>query len=220
MLSSRMAFIQDWLNARNKRERILVVIVGCAIIYMFWFFLLSRPIVLEQRALQSRIFSLKTSIHTAHADAETIKTIATRYSTNQKLQTQKSLAMQSEDLQKFIETSAYHVSVIGNIESVLKDILNQPSKGVFLVNIKNLSSEPLIGNAADTKGLPAIIKKISKHGVQIQIQSDFFNTIYFLNQLEKLSWRLYWDSIDYKVLEYPKAAVDIKFYVLVNERGN
>lgn len=220
MISRHIQSINKWIKIRTQRERVLVILVGCAVIYMVWYFLITRPLYLVQKRLQSQIASLKTQIQSTHTEAETIVKIATEYSTSEKLQTQKTLSGQSENLQKKIEHSVYKVSVEENIEKVLKDILNQPSKGVLLVNIKSLADEALIPAGMDIKNLPSVLKNIVKHGIQVQIQSDYPHTIFYLNQLEKLTWRLYWDSLDYKVVNYPKADIQIKFYVLVNEKDN
>lgn len=217
MISTQYTKFNEWFNARNNRERMLILITGWMVIYMFWFLLVSRPLLHQETALKSSIVSTNIKIKSIQEQANTIVSIATEYSTNEQLQIQKMLFSQTEHLKKTIEVSAHSVSAEKNIEQVLKDILSQPNKGVVIVDLRALSMEPLIKSTEDTSQLPPILKHIYKQGIQIQLQSDYYNTMTYLNELESLKWRLYWDSIDYRVSNYPKADVNIKLFVLVNQ---
>ena len=216
MMDLKINQIKEWVKARDKRERILLVVVGCAILYFFCYFFITRPIQLSQKELRNQITTLNNNVQTTRQEAATILSIVKEYSLIKKLEANKALSNQSDDLQKLLENSAKQVSINGSIENVLKDILKQPGQNIQLVDIRHLANEPLISSGTEIKNLPLSIKRISKHGMYIEIQSDYIGTVDYLTTLEKLSWNLYWDSLNYRVLQYPKANVIIKLYVLVN----
>jgi MSHA biogenesis protein MshJ len=48
----------------------------------------------------------------------------------------------------------------------------------------------------------------------ITLQGDYFSTLNYLKSLETLPWRIHWDSIAYRVTEYPLAETRIQVYTL------
>ena len=47
------------------------------------------------------------------------------------------------------------------------------------------------------------------------MKGGYFAIQDYLQRLEQLSWRLYWDSFDYSVTHYPEGVVTISFYTLM-----
>ena len=66
--------------------------------------------------------------------------------------------------------------------------------------------------------LPAYVKNVFKYQLQLTFRSTYFNAIDYLKRLEQLSWGLYWDSLEYKVVDFPEGVVTVKLYVLNNKR--
>jgi MSHA biogenesis protein MshJ len=56
--------------------------------------------------------------------------------------------------------------------------------------------------------------ELYQHTFRIEFLSDYFSTLQYLKSIEQLPWPIYWDTMDYKVQEYPKADITIKFHVL------
>jgi MSHA biogenesis protein MshJ len=209
-------YVKKWVQGRNRRELTLLIIAGCILIYAFWYLLISRSIVNRERSLNNQIIALTEQINLTREQASSIVRIAKQFSTNQKLEVSQALSTRSEKLQKTIEGSASNLDLQKNIKNLLKDILNQPEKGVYLLDVKNLGNEPLIPPGTDTSHLPATLKNINKYGVQLTLRSNYFSAIRYLALLEKLPWHLYWESLEYKVIDYPQADIIIKFYILMN----
>jgi hypothetical protein len=53
-----------------------------------------------------------------------------------------------------------------------------------------------------------------QHILKVEFQGNYYSTIAYLALLEKKSSRIYWDSMEYKVLNYPKANIVIKLHVI------
>lgn len=60
---------------------------------------------------------------------------------------------------------------------------------------------------------------VYRHSVKLTLQGPYFSVVEFLIRLEKMPWRVYWDSIDYSVARYPDGKVQLEVYTLSTEKG-
>lgn len=121
---------------------------------------------------------------------------------------------------------------------VLKGLLNK-EPGLQLVSFQSLDVEPLFpdnktaqptkaaqnpaqqqaSQAADAQPPPADYPKVYKHGVVIEFQGNYLSTVRYLQSLESLPWKFYWDGLAYEVQDYPKALITINVFTLSLEKG-
>lgn len=59
---------------------------------------------------------------------------------------------------------------------------------------------------------------VFRHTMNLTLQGDYFSTLNYLKALENLPWRIHWDSIDYRVTDYPRAETRIQVYTLSFEK--
>lgn len=213
MTEFNYARLQEWFGARNKREKILIILVGMVIIYSFWYLLLSRPLLLKQRDFKNEILRLQTQTQAAKDQVNTILTVAKKYSINEKLLQQRYMADQSQYLKQRIDSLLSTVISRADTPVAIRDVLNLQSKDAVVVHFQKLSEELFISK--DLAAANVGNKQIRKVLMQLEVQGSFLGTLNYLYRLEKLPWHLYWDSLSYQVMTYPKASVVITFYVLV-----
>jgi MSHA biogenesis protein MshJ len=60
---------------------------------------------------------------------------------------------------------------------------------------------------------------IYKHGLALTFSGDYLNTLRYLKGLESLPWHINWNSIDYRVKNYPLAETTIQVYTLSFEES-
>src|SRR6185437_2174304 len=103
-----------------------------------------------------------------------------------------------------------------DFSQLTKDILEQLDNSIMLVSLKEFPLQHwVVPNIDNTNQL---IQHIYQHKLAVEVRGDFFTIAVYLNRLEKLSWHLYWDSLEYKVIKYPEADAILQFYVLNNEK--
>ena len=56
-----------------------------------------------------------------------------------------------------------------------------------------------------------------KHGVRLKLQGSFFSVLDFLRKLEQLEWKFFWDAVEFRVVDYPDATVEITVYTISME---
>ncbi len=60
---------------------------------------------------------------------------------------------------------------------------------------------------------------VYQHSVTIEIEGTYFDVVDYLSRLEALSWRFYWELLDYQVSSYPNAKITLQVYTLSTEEG-
>jgi len=60
---------------------------------------------------------------------------------------------------------------------------------------------------------------VYKHATALKINGGYFQVLDYLQTLESLPWRFYWDWMSYSVVEYPSAEIEIRVYTLSAEEG-
>ena len=73
------------------------------------------------------------------------------------------------------------------------------------VNTETASAE----NSAAEQGL-----SLYRHGINIKLTGGYFQLRDYLKQLEKLSWKFFWQGFHYQVKEYPNSELEIEIYSL------
>jgi MSHA biogenesis protein MshJ len=87
------------------------------------------------------------------------------------------------------------------------------------VRIKSIAQSTKDYVRGEETGAPAPTEKVYRHAIQIQLEGGYFEVIDFLHELESLEWRFYWESLDYRVVDFPRALIDIQLYTLSTSEG-
>ncbi|TWX70689.1 hypothetical protein ESZ36_03220 [Colwellia demingiae] len=106
-------------------------------------------------------------------------------------------------------------------EALLKLLELEP--GVSLLSFELIGAEPLLNlnddqtNADAEEHAPAAEQlglNLYKHGIKIKLSGKYFQLRNYLQQLEQLSWKFFWQNFRFEVKEYPRSEVDITIYSL------
>ncbi len=90
---------------------------------------------------------------------------------------------------------------------VLNDMLMANSK-LVLIQLKNIPPKETV--------LPQNNSKIFEHGIVVKFSGDYFSTMHYLETLEKLKWKIFWDKLEYKVTQYPMAEITLSVHTISN----
>ena len=210
----------NWLDKREPRERWMFFGIGFVLIYCINNLFILSPIkrkenrmVAEISGLEEQETKIQEQIETARETLEDQKLIelATKH---------KSLNEQMKALTKRLMGQKPKVYTAEELEKLTKDILRQPDNNFTLVSFKELPVQEWPPKQISNKNVLHDITggKIYQHGIEIEIYSDYFSTINFVKKIEELPQHIYWDSLEYKVTDYPKAKVKIIYHVLSTQK--
>lgn len=88
--------------------------------------------------------------------------------------------------------------------------LLEEQPGVHVENIAALEPVELAGAEGDGPDGP----KIYRHGLQVDLEASYADTLAFLTRLEQLPWAIFWERLEYEVIEYPRARVQLLVHTL------
>jgi MSHA biogenesis protein MshJ len=114
------------------------------------------------------------------------------------------LKQQEQQLQQQISGLTSYFVGSERMTLVLQDVLKSSNK----VKIKSVIAQPPVPmtfaeQGTDNKAV------IYQHSTMVVLAGDYFALTTVLQRLDALSWSLGWQSIDYKVTEYPNAELTL-----------
>jgi len=209
--------VEQWLAARSKREAILVYLAGFAVVYIVWNLFFEMPLKRQKLALENQIQDLHKMLDTQQGNLSEVERLINSSAFVRQLQRQQKLNSQSVQAGKVLHSIEETFVPVDLLARVTNDIIAQQAE-VSLVSMKTFSAEPWLQTPGAKQNFSSL-QGVYQHRMELEFRGTYFNAIAFLGHLEKLPWHLYWDHLDYQVLNYPEARVLLRFYVLSNEKG-
>ena len=219
------------LAARSQSERMIVLAIGCAVIFMGWLTFVSDPLQAKALEVENRIASVNRQI--AEQQASYAEKIAAserdpnRYA-NERLQI---VSQELERLDGQIASLAGDLVTPAQMTEILGTLLERQA-GLELMAFQNEEAVPLqagVAAAAETEeengegfdefGGEGIQGQVYEHGLTIEFQGSFFDTLRYLRFLEDITGNFFWDVISFELLDWPDAHITLQIHTLSTERG-
>lgn len=207
----------------SMREQYLILLTGLvAVIFITFYLFIGTQMSQNNQAsqaitgLQSKNQTLKVSTMEMQAALQQDPNEDTR---NKIAQYEAKLAKIDE---KLLTLTSELISPV-QMRYALLDILKL-QKGVSLLSFELLGAEPLLTNEPEsmlskqhesnlnTKATVGV--NLYRHGIKIKLSGSYFDLRDYLLQLEKLSWKFFWQDFNFKLTEYPKSELEILMYSL------
>lgn len=213
--------IEKWLQQLSEREKIYVFLFGFALIYLFFFLFFFHPLTKQKKALTSSITTMKTQQGIVMQQMKDIKKNINTPVFMQMMKEYKKLTWQLQQMDQQIEQLKLDLFSSEPLSLLNEKILKEHKSDSGLLDMKEEPIEPWPAKELIEKNkLLMNITPGYQHALQMEFKNNYFNTINYLANIEKLSNHIHWDSMDYKVLQYPMADVIVKFHVLtLQKRG-
>ena len=230
---------QQWLQLQQRfdglkpREQILVAVCGVAIALMLCDQLAWSPLTRSDTLLQNQITATRQQLdQTRSVRAE----IDAKLAQDPDTELRHSLdAVKVELAQQNAQLAAATVDLIPpeKMAGVLRKVLAE-RRHLQLLSLQNEPAVPAFAPRADadktgadktraTRGAAAddgdAAATIYRHGLTLTFKGSYFDTLDYLQALEKLPWHFYWEKLDYKVDKYPEATVTLRVYTLGNRES-
>jgi MSHA biogenesis protein MshJ len=221
-----MRFLSDWMDRfdqRSLRERVMVLLAVLGLMTVLWDSMLMRPLDRQRRQRQQQVESLRVEV--AGLD-KSVQMLAAKRATDPGTSNRGAV----EKLQGEIATldgqlAGATAGLIAPREmaQVLGQVLSRTSE-LTLLSLHTLPPESVIAPVVSEPGVAASAAKagsiqIYKHGVEIEIAGSYLQILHFLESLEALPWRFFWDHIDYTVTQHPQGKVKLTLYTLGLQEG-
>ena len=216
-MNERLRQLGSQLEALSTRERGLVLCGVIALMFAIWDFGIVQSLQ-SQRAeldatrleLEARARSLKESTDELRRSLASEPHAEKR---DQERTLQAALRASSEDLR------AIEAGLVSPAEmaSLLQRLLaSDPALAV--TRIEALEPEPLFDRPTDAEPGDSL-GRYFRHGMQIELEAQFFEALSFIREMERLPWTLFWDQLEYEVVEHPRAKITLVVHTLSRNEG-
>ena len=193
-------------DALTVRERILVFVTVLALVGTAWHLVLMQPLLNQADKARADIAETRARIEMANTSLQDqVLQLAQIDITNQ---TRYALTQARID-QLDTELAEYSGKLIDPSEMafVLESVLKGQTS-LRLKRIRNLGAEAL---TADNENNAVILYR---HGLEIEVEGSYLDCLAYLEEIEALPWRFYWQFLELDVVEYPRNRIRIEVSTL------
>lgn len=209
--SARVAPHFAKIDSLSLRERLLVLLTALVLIAALWQTLLMQP--LEQRAKETRaeLAALEDRISAANSSLEEQILQLAGGGDDQRTRIA-SLRRRIDEINATLGDHAAELIDPAEMAQVLEGVLKEQSK-LTLVRIRNTTPEFLSADD-DPSGVT-----FYRHGLEIEVEGSYAACLAYLNAIEALPWRLYWQVLELDVIDYPQNRIRIEVGTLSLDEG-
>lgn len=220
------------IESRSQPEKILVLsllIIGLGLLY---FSLVFAPLQADISGASSDINRLQRQIQaqqTSYANMVQANQEDPNKFANDRLAV---VAREQAELDREIAGLAGDLVTPNQMTQILISVLERQT-GLELVHFENRAAIPLRAGISNIDDLlaetgavnfsdvteVAVAGQVYAHGLVLEFQGDYFNTLRYLRFLEEITGSFFWDSISFHQLQWPAAHVTLEIHTLSADEG-
>ncbi len=211
------------INQRNMREKSLFLLTGLFLIVFIWEMTVHDPLVKSVKKYKKETVSTKKQISDTKIQLETVLE-KIRSDPSKALNEQRdSLTVEVRTLDMKLNQLMGSLVRPNEMIGLLKSFVDE-DKTVTIVSMKNLDPTALQVEKPSTsrdkeEKKPVVKVKLYKHGVDLQLTGNFFDTLNYLEKLEQIDKKIIWDLVEYKVDKYPLATIHLTVKTISDQRS-
>lgn len=216
--TKQLYLLKQKIDHLSERDRVLLLLIIVVVSSFLWFFAIVKPIINSKNEKEQQIQKILDQITTLTQKKKIIEILISNPGTVKTIMHFKDLTTQISTLDKAI--SHYHKRYISerDLAKLLHDMLKQ-TMGVTIENFGTIIPTPAPPQTSTMTPKSSSVKTSASTTLQTNhyrliIRGTYFPVIEYLQRLEQLPWRLYWDKFDYTVTKYPEGLVTVDFYTL------
>lgn len=203
-----------WLDARPPRERLLLALSLLAVLTMLWYLLLIEPLALRKQALEAQVASAVATVAALDQQAAAIVAGGTQDPDVENRQQKVLLEDEIGRLDERLATLTGELISPQQMVAMLEEMLKR-RRHLSLTRLENLPSEPLLDPAAADLSAEAVPQRnLYRHPLRIELSGSYLETLAYLQSLEQLPRKVYWQDLALSVEEYPQTKITVTVYTL------
>ncbi len=214
-------YSDNFLNL-TIREQYLIFMSGLVAAFFIIFYLFIDEQMIDNKKSSQQITRLQSSTQSLKISTVEMQAALKR---DPNEDTRKKIAQYEAKLAKadknLLSLTSELISPV-QMRHALLDLLKL-KKGVSLLSFELLGARPLLEKPETSTANSKVDSKIEtdhsqlnlyRHGIKIKLSGRYFALRDYLSQLEKLSWKFFWQDFNFKLIEYPNSELEIEMYTL------
>lgn len=205
-LTSQWQTLMTKLDRLSRRERIQMVVLVLVLLGAGWMQGVMDPFRKEQVALKKQRTQLEKGINDMRILEEEI--LARKDKNPDQLAEERIARLRQEvsDLDQQLGKGVLGMISPSEMIQALKSLLNSES-GLTLISLEVPPPHNLL--VGDDAG-----GTVFQHTLVLRFSGSFPEVLKYLYALERLPWKIFWDSIEFGVQDHPKSFVSLRIHTL------
>lgn len=203
------------VDACSLRERVLLLLCALAVLVGFWQAVVELPQERQRAQLLTELERIQNAESAQASQLAALNSALGRADGRHQQAERDALQARLASLENELADLSHGLVSAEQLPRILQDVLVSTTR-LNLLRVQTLPVQELPLVSADAEQSPT---GVFQHSVGLQVSGTYFEVLEFLQTLEHLPWRFYWDRLDYKLLEYPRGIIDIRVYTLSAEEG-
>jgi MSHA biogenesis protein MshJ len=205
----------DRFDLLSLRERVMIMGAAVLLTVMVWDGLLMEPQAKARKARLGQVEALRAEVAGL---TQGIESMAAQGVVDPDRQAREAVAALRQEIAALDARMAGATSGLiapREMAQVLEQLLDRTSK-LTLHGLRTLPPEAV---SAPARAGSAPTTQIYKHGVELELGGTYLETLEFLQALEALPWRFFWDRVEFTVQEHPQGRARLTLYTLGLQEG-
>lgn len=219
----RLAELLDRFDRLSLRERGLVAAAALGLMLVIWDVAVQGPLQRKHRVREQAVVALRAEVQGLERSAQTLAAQVQDDPVRAASQAVAALKAEIAGLDQRLTGATAGLIEPREMGRVLEDVLARTAR-LKLLSLRTLPAEPLVPvvpAAAAPAAQPAVAAgpQVWRHGVEIEVSGSYLDTLEFLQALEGLPWRFYWDRVDFAVEQHPRGRARLLVHTLGLREG-
>jgi MSHA biogenesis protein MshJ len=203
-----------WLDARVPRERLLLALSLLAVLVLLWYTLLIEPLALRRQALEAQVAASTVTVAALDQQAAAIIAGAAQDPDAENRQQKVLLEEEASRLDERLAALTGELISPQQMVAMLEEMLKR-RRQLSLTRLENLPSEPLLEPpVGDLQAEQVQQRNLYRHPLRIELKGSYLEALAYLQSLEELPRKVYWQDLALSVEEYPQAKITVTVYTL------
>jgi MSHA biogenesis protein MshJ len=211
-MMEKLQQLANWIDTLSLRERSFVLLALIIAIFLVWNQVLLEPLEKQVKQLQVKVKKQNKDLVRVR---EQQQQVVERSASNPDTQSLQQIAALKKAMQELdVQLQAMTVDLINpqQMAKVLEEVLTRETD-LKLISVQSLPPLALTDteekDVKNKKRGKTVLPGVYQHALKIEFKGSYLSTLRYIQELEKLSHRFYWSSVDFAVEAYPQAHVTI-----------
>ena len=220
--------LRQALEARTLRERVILLGALIAIMVWLWLLLLADGMAQKKSAVEQQMQRVESQVSAQQARYRELSDPAAKSPVDEARSRISVLQNQVRQLDGHINDLGSQLIPPRKMAAVLASILRSETS-LRLLSLENLPPRALLQGeagsgqrekqkAASAAGKGSSSAQVYRHGLKMVFEGDYLETIRYLQSLETLDSKFFWEDLDFTLVESPVGKVTLNIYTLSRQQ--
>lgn len=198
----------DWVDALELRERILMLMASIVVLYLAVDSTGLQPTLKAQQIAQQNTSALELKLSALREQANVLSYKSTDDSMRMLEESRDGLVKELAELDANILTQLGALVEPAQAANVLEQVVSRHSG----LKIKSLQARSL--PIDQVNGAREHLAGLNRYQLDVELEGSYLDLLVYLQELESMPWKFFWESVDFQVADYPHANSRLQIYTL------